>query len=59
MLVSPESYKNENENKTLKQLVLERTKLFNAIVEYEKKHIIGNEPYGADEIAKPSQKRYL
>lgn len=56
MLVSPESYKNENENKTLKQLVLERTKLFNAIVEYEKKHIIGNEPYGADEIAKPSQK---
>ena len=48
MLVSPESYKNENENKTLKQLVLERTKLFNAIVEYEKKHIIGNEPYGAE-----------
>lgn len=53
MLVSPESYKNENENKTLEQLVLERTKLFNAIVEYEKKHIIGNEPV---EVSNPSPK---
>lgn len=53
MLVSPESYKNENENKTLEQLVLERIKLFNAIVEYEKKHIIGNEPV---EVSNPSPK---
>ncbi len=53
MLVSPKNYKKENENKTLEQLVLERTKLFNAIVEYEKKHIIGNEPV---EVSKPSSK---
>ncbi len=53
MLISPESYKKENENKTLEQLVLERTKLFNAIIEYEKKHIIGNEP---EEVSEPSPK---
>ncbi len=56
MLVSPESYKKEHENETLEQLVLSRTKLFNAIVEYEKKHIIDNEPFNYDEIAKPSAK---
>lgn len=56
MLVSPESYKKEHENETLEQLVLSRTKLFNAIVEYEQKHIMNNEPYSADEIVKPSSK---
>lgn len=56
MMNSPNGYKNENENKTLEQLVLERTKLLNEIVEYEQKHIIKNEPYSADEIAKPSAK---
>lgn len=53
---SPEGYKKENENKTLEELVLERTTLFNGLVEYEKKHIIGNEPFNYDEIAKPSAK---
>lgn len=33
---SPEGYKKENENKTLEELVLERTTLFNGLVEYEK-----------------------
>ena len=56
MMNSPEGYKKENENKTLEQLVLERTKLFNGIVEYEQKHIMNNEPYSADEIVKPSPK---
>ena len=53
MMNSPEGYKKENENKTLEQLVLERTKLFNEIVEYEQKHIMNNEP---EEIVKPSPK---
>lgn len=56
MMNSPDGYKEENENKTLEQLVLERTKLFNGIVEYEQQHIMNNEPYGADEIVKPSPK---
>lgn len=56
MMNSPEGYKKENENKTLEQLVLERTKLFNGIVEYEQKLIMNNEPYSADEIVKSSPK---
>ena len=56
MMNSPDGYKKEHENKTLEQLVLERTKLFNGIVEYEQKHIMNNEPYTSDEIAKPSAK---
>ena len=35
MMNSPEGYKKENENKTLEELVLERTTLFNGLVEYE------------------------
>ena len=35
-------------------MVVERVKLFNELVEYEQKHIINKEPYGTDEIEKPS-----
>lgn len=56
MMNSPEGYKKRNENKSIKELVLERTKLFNEIVEYESRHIMNNEPYRADEITKPSAK---
>lgn len=53
---SPEGYKKKNEDKSIKELVLERTKLFNEMVEYESRHIMNNEPYRADEITKPSAK---
>lgn len=53
MMNSPEGYKKGNENKSIEELVLERTKLFNEMVEYEQKHIINNEP---EEVTKPSQK---
>lgn len=46
----------KDENKTIDELVLERVKLFNRIVEYEQKHIINNEPYETDEIVKPGPK---
>lgn len=53
MMNSPEGYKKENENKSIEELILERTKLFNEMVEYEQKHIIKNEP---EEVTKPSPK---
>lgn len=53
MMISPESYKKLYEKEKLEKLVLERTKLFNEIVEYEQKHIINNEP---EEVVKPSPK---
>ena len=53
MLNSPEGYRKENENKSIEELILERTKLFNEMVEYEQKHIINNEP---EEVTKPSPK---
>lgn len=53
MMNSPEGYKKENENKSIEELILERTRLFNEMVEYEQKHIINNEP---EEVAKPSPK---
>lgn len=53
MMNSPERYKKENENKSIEELILERTKLLNEIVEYEQKHIINNEP---EAVAKPSPK---
>ena len=37
-------------------MVLERTKLFNEIVEYEEKHIINKEENDSDEFTKPSPK---
>lgn len=53
MMISPESYKKLYEKEKLEKLVLERTKLFNEIAEYEQKHIINNEP---EEVVKPSPK---
>lgn len=50
----PEEYKKENENKSLEELVTLRIKLFNEIVEYEQKHIMDNQPYTNEEVAKPS-----
>ena len=53
MMNSPEGYKKENESKSIEELILERTKLFNEMVEYEQEHIINNEP---EEVTKPSPK---
>lgn len=53
MMNSPEGYKKENDNKSIEELILERTRLFNEMVEYEQKHIINNE---AEKVAKPSLK---
>lgn len=43
MMNSPEEYRKGNESKSIEELVLERIKLFNEIVEYEQKHIINND----------------
>lgn len=54
MMIDPESYKNEIENKNLRELVLIRNELLEDIKKYEENHIINDKPYSSDEIVKPS-----
>ena len=53
MMIDPESYKNEIENKNLRELVLIRNELLEDIKKYEENHIINDKPYSSDEIVKP------
>ena len=54
MMISPEGFRKELENKTIEELIVKRTKLFNELVEYENRHIMNNEEYSEEEIVKPS-----
>ena len=56
MMVSPEGYRRENETKTLEELIMQRTKLYNEIVEYEKTHVLSNKENSQKEIIQPSPK---
>jgi len=55
-MISPDSYKRDNESKSIEELVLQRGRLYSEIADYEKKHIINKEPFEYDEVAKPSAK---
>ena len=52
-MIEQEGYRKLHENKTIEELILERIRLLNDIIEYEKRYVIGHEENTSEAVFKP------